>query len=255
MNFKDHLIILEMAKGTIDKKEYIPGSKYDMAKRFKHWNAKLFKGILPTPKFEKKRNNVSGSMAFRVDRLSKRIVDVEDWVLTINPKGKRTEEGWDAILIHEMVHLSLQYKYLGRKVSMYKQEVGRDGHGEVFVKKIDELSKLLPFTIPITDELTGIDLDTPLKSEVFFMIHEYQPGKFAVLLLRPKAIQDPRIKDAISQIANQFENKGIKFASGYTNNGKLNGITIKNKWPRGRTSWAMVPDEVGQELIKMGLNI
>ncbi len=256
MNFIDHYIINEMSKGIIDRKEYIPGSKYPMEKQFAYWNRKLFDGKLPTPKFNKKRSSVSGSMASLIDRRTRTLVDVDNWLLTINPKGKRTEEAWDGILIHEMIHLFFQFQFLNKPQMDYKKLLGRDGHAEPFTKKVDELSRKVSFTIPITDEMLGMDKETPLKKEVFFMTFEHKPGEYAALLLKPTAIEDPKIKDMIAQMGAQYESRGQKFASGFTNNSQLNGITVKTKWPRGgRVSWALIPKEVGEELIKMGINV
>ena len=255
MNFSDHYLMTEMAAGKIDTKEFIPGSKYSLEKRFDYWNKKLFGNKLPKPILKMATISAAGVMITVSDRRTKILANPENWVLKVNPKGKRTMEGWDAILIHEMIHLFWDNEFLGQTVMAYRKYLGRDGHGEPFVKKVDEINKKIPFIVALSDELGGMDNTTPLKKEIFYMVFEHKPGKFAALLFNKNVPDDPRVKDMVTGQRDVYLGNNINFGAGFTNDAGLTGVTVKTKWPKGRSvNWVMIPDEVGQRLIARGFS-
>lgn len=256
MKFAEYYTITEMAVGNIDKTAYIPGSKYPLEKRFAHWNKKLFGNKLPKVKLIMKRSTDAGSMTTLSDRRTKILANPENWILTVNPKGKRTMDGWDSILIHEMIHLFWDNEFMGKTVMEYKAFVGRDGHGEPFIKKVDEVNRKLPFTVSLTDELGGMDDSAQLKKDVFYMTFEHKPGKFAALLFNKNVPEDSKVKNMIIQLRDKYLAQNINFAAGFTNDAGLTGVTVKTKWPKTRrVNWAMIPDEVGKRLITKGFSV
>lgn len=256
MNFKDLMLVVEMAKGKLEK-EFISGKQYPINERFDYWNRKLFGGKLIKPELVLKViRGASGEMSYIVDRRTGTIQDAKEWRLKIDPKGKRTMEGWDGVLIHEMVHLFFHLQYLGKKVTEYRKDLGKDGHAEPFVKKIKELSNKVDFVIPLSDEQTGRDNETPLKAPVYFMVHQASPSQYGVLVFNKSLADDPRFKQMVTSVRDMFLNRNTNFAAGITNDPGLNGITVKRTMPRGRSvNWTLLPKETAENLLKLGVNI
>ena len=254
MNFHEYYFITEAAKAK-PKDIYLPSTKVNLKARYDYWNKTLFGGKLDDTKIiYKETRGASGSAAFLAERKTGIIYEPESWFINIGKKHKRTQDGWDSIIIHEMVHHFFHLKYLGKKKTEYFKFLGKDGHAEPFVKKCNTISKKVGFTIPLTDEQTGMDTKTPLKNQVRYFVMEYEPGKWAALLYTPSVFASLPAKEMGLKMIDQITSKNRKVGSGLSTDAGLVGVSVKKKVGK-KAAWEMITPEVGERLAALGVNM
>lgn len=141
-----------------ENEEFIKPNDYDIQKKYDYYNHKLFEGKLPKIKlgWSNKLKIASGITKYKF--IPKRIpflggdgklimsggeAIVSSMSLTLNGTMYRTEQEYDAILIHEMIHV--WFAIIGDV---------RQSHGSRFRQMCQDLSQKVGFTISITDDVS-----------------------------------------------------------------------------------------------------
>lgn len=173
-------------------------TKYDLKKKYQHFNAMLFDNTLPDiPIRFSPLKGVGGHVVITLTRepgtprpspmeIRLGLKDKYDGAkvkegshqMVISNLFKRSEQGLDAILLHEMVHV-------------YFNSIGRfgEGHGMDFSKKVRELSGKVGFDIPLTDNIEKMGLGDVNKLKTVGVIFVFaRDGKVHVAVVNDKYI-------------------------------------------------------------------
>lgn len=143
-----------------------PTPDYDLRAKYLAFNDRLFGGRLPTdlPIEWFASAKVGGVVTYSIDRVGP---ETHRSLIRLDPRRKydnarlrpgtmrmristvykRSEQGLDAILIHEMIHVCM----------VVDGHIG-ENHGPRFVAMVEKLSKVVGFAIPLEDTVTGLDL-------------------------------------------------------------------------------------------------
>lgn len=124
----------------------IQETKYNLASKFKEFNKKYFDSELNLD-FELDTKYLSNSLSLGVVKLDKDKVAY----LGINTNNKLPIEVYDAILIHEMIHVYCIQKYGSEKA------IEKQGHNDLFYKKRESLIKKYNLEIPVKEDISSID--------------------------------------------------------------------------------------------------
>jgi len=167
----------------------------DLKCRYDYFNTLLFDGILPQIPVEyTKLKTMGGVVRAKVrttqrqpsDRLMMRLglangrhAGSKELVpgsmrLQISTLYQREPEAMDAILVHEMIH-----------VLFFSNGDFTEQHGFKFQAKVAELSRKAGFTVPLTDNVTGLSLTrAPTRHVGVIVIHK--PGQTSVAVVSEK---------------------------------------------------------------------
>lgn len=141
---------------------------YDLQKKYDYYNALLFNNALPKiPIIYKKLKNAGGMVKVKLKNLNPKgrtkltgkyhgaqIVEGSHRII-ISTMFKRSEEGLDGILVHEMIHVYFN--------SIGKFDVS---HGKPFMDMLDKLNQKVPFKIPLTDKIEKLEINDKTKLKI-----------------------------------------------------------------------------------------
>jgi hypothetical protein len=217
---------------------------YDIVARFEHWNKELFNNEIPLPSVVKwvSSRTSGGKVTYKVIRRDGTYFDIE---LHLTGNLKRSEQGFDKLLIHEMTHLWMLVQYPTRQE--WSKYLSADGHGKHFEDKIKQLSKKCGFDVPLKDGLDDLELDKKSVDFVVACTQDNVPKYFAVYKsgtlegefgdhlkrLATKVGRVNRLRIYIGQDDN--EHLGILKVSRF--NGKSNSVSLQS-----------IPDKYSSEL-------
>ena len=138
MNFK------ELMEQVLNEKSV---STYNIKQRYDYFNNLLFNNeLLNYPLGWINSKKKSGEVAFSFIKKQGKISDLRIEKLRLSTFYIYTDEQYDSILVHEMIHIwDLQTN--GDSYDLKNQ------HGKVFLDKMRELNKKVPFTISKTDTI------------------------------------------------------------------------------------------------------
>lgn len=141
--------------------------EYDMQARYDQFNRAYFDGQLPTiPLSFADLKNVGGHVAYRVKRVgpapNPRLVRLgrkskyencvlDSMKLVLSTRFKRTNEGLDGILLHEMIHVYF----------LHNGNFDED-HGGKFLAMRRKLSQLSGIDVPLRDTISDLELANPV---------------------------------------------------------------------------------------------
>lgn len=132
---------------------------YSLESKFDHYNSLLFDNRIPRcPVTWALLKGVGGRTMYTT---TGRAIIPGSLSIEINTKFKRTEQGLDAILIHEMIHAHLAV-------------INGDGdgkHGFRFQSQAHRLSEIVGFQIPLKDQIDNLELtqdEKPMTTVVFY---------------------------------------------------------------------------------------
>lgn len=163
--------------------ELVDFTKINLQSEYQKWNAKLFNNELPKISMSfkkiKKASGVTTANAVRVKKGSKVLKSVSDLSIAISTNLKLTQEEFDGILIHEMIHVWFLNNLLDEK------------HGLSFKAKASELSKKAGFTIPLTHEIKNSEVNSAGTPKVLAFILVIRPtGSPSLAFFSDKKIKE-----------------------------------------------------------------
>jgi hypothetical protein len=187
--------------------EITEGSKpnYNLQAKYDEFNTKFFNGELPKiPLVWRVMKNVGGHVKYSlirkgpppdprmvraglVSKYKNTELKQDSMKLTMSSTQMKTEEQFDGVLLHEMVHV-----WFVSIVHDYDMN-----HGSAFVKKIKELSAISGIDIPLRDTITSeVAIDDKL---VFVLLNKKENGEYNTVILPISKINDltPIIKQRI----------------------------------------------------------
>lgn len=170
----------------------------DLQRRYDHYNALLFDNKLPIiPLAFKKLKNVGGHVVvrYRVDtpmprrmmRYAKKTMIPGSMHMEISTMYQREPQALDAILIHEMIHV-------------YFYSIGDldENHGDPFIKMARELSQKVGFTIPLKDDIVGLQLTDAPSKKIGMIVLTKRDGSRSVALT-PESYMRSRLNEMIER--------------------------------------------------------
>jgi len=203
---------------TVLNESTINFSDYDLGKKFDHYNTTLFNGEIPKiPVYWAKLKGVGGITVAKVKKPSNgrggynryHGVTLIEGSLEIKISNilKRSEDDLNGIIIHEMIHAYF--------ISKHMFDVN---HGYKFVEMVNKLSKMVGFSIPLTDEMTNVDLvDDSIIKPVGVIILSKTNGTQSFALVSPKLLQSAEFLES------------LKIYSYRLDMTKIDAYTIKSK--------------------------
>ena len=216
---------------------------YDLIARFHYWNEKLFNNVIPLPEVVKwiSSREVGGSVKYKILKRNGQYIDIE---LHLTGNIKRTEQGFDKLLIHEMTHLWFLVQYPIRNEWLKHLDIS--GHGATFEKKIAELSKVVGFEVPLKDKMEDLELS---KKSVDFVVavKNGEPLYFAVY---KKGTIEGEFGDHLKRLATKIgKNNRLQIFVGTDDNEHL-GILKVSRFGATSNSVQMsaIPDNYSAEL-------
>ncbi len=163
--------------------------EYDLQKRYAHFNELLFDNKLPTIPIKYANIKEGGVVNFKVlqtnppnprlvrmglvDRYQNGKMLDGSLNMKISNRFKKSEQGLDAILVHEMIHV-----YFAVNGPLGEQ------HGIKFQRMARELSQKVGFEIPLTDNIERYGLSDDIKVRevgVQVLFHKDGTAKFAIM--------------------------------------------------------------------------
>jgi len=121
------------------KEDYIDYGRVNLRRKYTHFNQRLFNGELPIiPIKFSKAKKFSGKTVAKLRRGV-----VQDISMKISNIFRMTEDEFDGVFVHEMIHV-----YFLSKNNYLEQ------HGLMFRSKVGELEKKVPFEIPLKHNVT-----------------------------------------------------------------------------------------------------
>lgn len=132
-----------------NEEKFVKHSSYKLQSKFDKFNKELFDGNLPQIKLTFKSHKGKSGTCRASYLKSDRILQPEE--ITMEKRFERSEEGFDTILVHEMIHLHNMVEF--PDYNEYIRQCDKGGHGIAFVKKAKELETKLGRPIPITDAM------------------------------------------------------------------------------------------------------
>jgi hypothetical protein len=170
----------------------------DLQRRYDHYNALLFDNNLPTiPLAYKKLKSVGGHVLchYRVDRptprnmlrFAKRTLVPGSLHMEISTMYQRDPQALDALLIHEMIH-----------VFFIAAGEFDENHGAKFIRMCRELSAKVGFTIPLTDNVAGLQLtDAPTRKIGMIVLTREDGSRFVALT--PESYMRARLDEMVAR--------------------------------------------------------
>lgn len=163
--------------------------QYDLQKRYDHFNALLFDNTLPKIPISYANIRAGGVVEFTavrkgeapdprmirmgiVDKYHNAEIKEGSLKMKISKLFKRSEQGLDAIMIHEMIHV-----FFAVNNAMGEQ------HGAKFTKMAKTLSEKVGFEIPLTDNIEryGLSDDSAKSVGVQIVYHKDGSARFAMM--------------------------------------------------------------------------
>ena len=129
---------------------------YSLESKYQHFNHSLFGGVLPTIPITWNPNlkTASGRVRARgVDPWGFTGVHQDSIRMEISSLFKSSEDRLDGILVHEMIHVYF----------MAVKNDGRENHGSNFMHMVSDLQHHVSFTIPISDDITNLNLSDGVR--------------------------------------------------------------------------------------------
>jgi SprT-like family len=128
---------------------------YSLENRYEHFNHLLFGGTLPKIPitWTKDLKHASGRVVARAtDRWTQ--TPVPGTIrMEVNALFRSSEERLNGIMVHEMIHVYF----------FAIKNDGRESHGAGFKAKLAELQPKCDFTIPLTDDVTELEVDSGVR--------------------------------------------------------------------------------------------
>lgn len=169
-------------------------AQYDLQKKYDHYNALLFNNELPQIPIEYANTKAGGIVHCKVvmdphnmpnarlirmgiqDRYHGGKIKEGSHYMQISKVFKKSEQGLDAIMIHEMIH-----------VYFNTQKLFGENHGMKFAKMARALGQKVGFEIPLTDnvERFGLGDESKLKSIGVLMLTKKE-GTIYIALMTDK---------------------------------------------------------------------
>lgn len=179
---------------------------YPLKEKYKTFNRLYFEGKLPDIPVEwgKTPKNASGLTTGKAEfapgekkpmgrmlsfvRMTGKINHLK---IVMSPQvPSRTEEKWDVLLIHEMIHVELM-----------NQGWWYESHGMRFQRRVIELSRLSKMRIPITDLITSDQMNQVDETKPYVMLVVGDPtGPYTYGMLTPNWMKKiDELKDLLSK--------------------------------------------------------
>jgi hypothetical protein len=153
---------------------------YDANARYDHFNTVAFQNVLPkVPVTFKKLKSVGGRAygKFGPDSNGNVSVIPSSLRIDLDTSFARTDEQFDALLVHEMLHI--YFFWTGRF---------REAHGAKFQEFAKVLSKKLGIEVPLTENTAGLALSDDYGTKKIGVMLVELPSGMAFGLLTPKAL-------------------------------------------------------------------
>lgn len=184
---------------------------YNLQAKYDEFNAKYFNNELPTiPLGWRLLKNVGGKVSYTVGhkgpKPNPRMVKLgyakkyqnsflvpDSMKLTMSTLKVRTEEGYDGVLLHEMIHVWF----------IHNGDL-EESHGPAFKKKVEEISNLSGINVPMTDS-EETEISVPAKP-LGVMLVQRPDGSYIYALY-----SGSKIKLLVSELADAM---GKRVASG-----------------------------------------
>ncbi len=119
-------------------------TEYPIQQRYNHFNSLLFNNGLPQIKLTwNTRKNQSGvELCKYMVTNGRHVVDENSMEIQLSKLFKRSDEAFDSILVHEMIHI---YFYMNNQF--------KENHGPGFQSMARQFSQKLGFDVPLTDNM------------------------------------------------------------------------------------------------------
>jgi hypothetical protein len=131
--------------------------KFNLQSKYNYWNNKLFGGELPRVPLKWNRSRTFGGAVYKSY--------VGDLILinklVISDFLQMDEQRFDAILIHEMIHVWQGANGIRE---------GSGGHGREFHRMAKALGSKAGFTIPLTEDISDMSVNDNIKSKEFVVV-------------------------------------------------------------------------------------
>ena len=147
---------------------------YQLEAKYQHFNHLLFNGELPKIPitWSKSLGNISGIVRAQGRNFGFNVVQ-GTIRMEISSLFKSSEERLDGIMLHEMIHVYF----------FAIKDDGRESHGAGFKAKLAELQAKCDFTIPLTDNVTELELDNGVRaSEIGVILKTDEKGTWAAFI-------------------------------------------------------------------------
>jgi len=171
----------------------ISNTQYPLEERYKFFNQRLFHNGLPDVKLSWLNDkNQSGITRAKTTSSGERQLIPGSITIELSSLFKRSMEVFDAILIHEMIH-----------VYFYSINDFVEGHGSKFQQMAKRFSTQLGFQIPLTDSMKDAVSIGPISIPVCVMVLTQKTGKIIFKIISKHRWQEDSVSikaDARSMI-------------------------------------------------------
>jgi hypothetical protein len=161
---------------------------YNLDAKYAVFNQRFFKGELPTiPVTWGKMKTMGGVAKAQITqpknasrsggKFAGASIVPGSMAIQISDIYKRSEEGLDGILLHEMIH-----------ILCYVEGRFDENHGPYFRKVAASIGTSIGFEIPLTDDVTNLSLATAKAKPVGVILMQKQGGGYAYALVGANAL-------------------------------------------------------------------
>ncbi len=158
--------------------DVIKSTEYNLEEKYKLFNKLYFYNLLPTiPLSYSKSKTVGGQVKARYTKAlgGGNVLVQGSLSLTITNLYKRTEEQFDAILLHEMIHV-----YFIVNGNFTEQ------HGRYFNDLRKEISEKSGIDIPLTDNISDLELESDKNTKMGVILLKRKDGRYSFALISKK---------------------------------------------------------------------
>lgn len=180
---------------------------YNLDAKYAEFNRHFYKGELPTiPVTWAKLKAMGGVAKARVasdpsDPKNMTVVP-GSMSIVISDVYKRSEEGLDGILLHEMIHI---HCYVIGRI--------KENHGPYFRSEARRIGHVMGFEIPLTDDVSNLVLATAKAKPVGVVVLERKQGGYAYALVSPNSFTNA--DELAENIWNRLDKSMVVGVRGY----------------------------------------
>ena len=239
-------------------------AEYNLQKKYDHYNALLFGGELPTIPIEFAKLKSMGGVVHCVvvmdpqnmpnprlvrmglqDKYQGAKIEEGTHRMQISNVFKKSEQGLDAILIHEMIHV-------------YFNHTGQFGeqHGMKFSKMARVLGEKVGFEIPLTDNIEKLGLADDIKLKPVGVHLLTKKDGYSIALMSDKNMQ-ANLEGLIARWTDMVKyNYALKAQCFIINSVKWTGMAntypLQRRQPKDLGYYPLKDTEALQELLEKG---
>jgi hypothetical protein len=217
---------------------------FDLKSKYRYWNSKGFGGELPSIPMKWVRSKrvggyVSATVKYK-SQIDRRLGTGEVTLkkLAVSNFLQMSEERFDEILLHEMIHVYVM-GILGK--------AGRGGgHGAYFLTKRREVMGKTGVNIPMTEDISGLDLAEDVPDKDVGVLLAKKDGKTLMQVFNLNVL-----KRVYRNVADVMEKHGYYpwFAFIQSSERELQKYPEQRKYRRG---WYKIPDSLVNDIMRGG---